>query len=508
VSDEARQHAIACLWPSFRGLQPPAWLLDLVDAGLGGVVLFGSNVETPDQLLALTSELRSHRPALPIALDEEGGDVTRLHLRTGAWSPGNLALGTVDDAAVTGVVASEMARELRVCGITVTLAPVADLLLDVGNPIVGTRSFGADAARASRHVAAFVSATQRQGVAACVKHFPGHGATPVDSHRGAPQVDVAPDLLRTRELAPFHAAVDAGVRAVMVGHVIVPAFDPVVATLSRTIATDLLRGELGFDGLVISDALDMAGASREMGVAEAAVRALAAGIDALCLGPIPGVRAIDAVLEAIVAATHDGRLSTGRLAEAALRGRTLARWLGAARGPQPHAVDTAVGLNAARRAMRVHGQVSPCGDPVVFELRPESTIAAGSVAWGLEDGLRALGAHPRVVAMDAACATLDSALGAARGRALVVVCRDAVRHAWQRDVLARAAEERPDLTIVELGVPCELPPAGAVVLTSGASRASTLAAAEVLTGARAAAPEAFVPTGFPQTAGGMRERDR
>ncbi|HEY6379031.1 MAG TPA: glycoside hydrolase family 3 N-terminal domain-containing protein [Candidatus Dormibacteraeota bacterium] len=508
MSDEARQLAAACLWPSFRGPQPPPWLLDLVDAGLGGVVLFGSNVETPDQLLALTSELRSHRRALPIALDEEGGDVTRLHMRTGAWSPGNLALGTVDDVAVTAEVATEMARELRACGITTTFAPVADLLLDAGNPIVGTRSFGDDAARVSRHVAAFVSATQRQGVAACVKHFPGHGATPMDSHREVPRVEVAPDLLRSRELVAFQAAADAGVRAVMVGHLVVPAFDSVVATLSRTIATDLLRGELGFDGLVISDALDMAGASQETGVAEAAVRALAAGIDALCLGPIPDVRDIDAVLEAIVAATQDGRLSHAHLAEAALRGQTLARWLGAAPGPHPRAIDTTVGLDAARRAVRVHGKVSPCGDPVVFELHPEPTIAAGNAAWGLEDALRALGGHPRMVVMDASYAALDSALGAARGHPLVVVCRDAVRHAWQRDVLARVAGERPDLTIVEMGVPSELPLAGAVVVTSGASRVSTLAAAELLTGARAAAPEAFVPSGFAQTAGGIRERDR
>jgi beta-N-acetylhexosaminidase len=515
ASGDLRRLAAACVWPSFRGPTAPSWFLELLDSGLGGVVLFGSNIATADQLLELTTQLAHGRPGLPIALDEEGGDVTRLHARTGAWSPGNLALGAVDDVALTEQVAAAMARELRACGVTVTLAPVADLLLDLENPIVGTRSFGTAAAGVARHVAAFVRATQGEGVGACVKHFPGHGATRADSHHELPHVDVDRDVLEARELVPFRAAIDAGVQCVMVGHLLVPALDGAVATFSRAIATDLLREELTFTGLVVSDALDMAGASQDVGVAEAAVRALAAGVDALCLGPVPDAGDVATVLEAIVSATRDGRLSAERLAQAADRGSTLSAWLAASRagpaatadGSAPTLVDTQLGLAAARRALRARGPVTPQRGAVVMELRPQSSIAAGSVAWGMHDALRSVGDLPLFVALDSSYAALDSALAAARGRPLIVVSRDAIHHAWQRAVLARVTTERPDVIVVELGVAGEPPPARTVIVTNGASRASTVAAAELLTGLTADGMRAFTPTRQAQSVVSMREGD-
>ena len=516
ATGDLRRLAAACVWPSFHGPTAPPWLLELLDSGLGGVVLFGSNIQTADQLLELTTQLAHGRPGLPIALDEEGGDVTRLHARTGAWSPGNLALGAVDDAALTEQVAAAMARELRACGVTVTLAPVADLLLDPANPIVGTRSFGTAAEGVARHVAAFVRATQDEGVGACVKHFPGHGATSADSHHEVPHVDVDRDVLQTRELVPFRSAIDSGVRCVMVGHLLVRALDGVVATFSRPIATDLLRNELAFTGLVLSDALDMAAASQNVGVAEAAVRALAAGVDALCLGPVPDAADIATALDAIVSATQHGRLSAERLAQAAARGSALSAWLSPAcagspvtpDGLEPTRVDTQLGLAAARRALRVRGPLTRQRDAVVVELRPQPTIAAGSVAWGMRAALRSVGDLPLVLALDSSYAALDSALAAARSRPLVLVSRDAIRHAWQRAVLTRVTRERPDGTVVELGVAGELPPARTVILTNGASRASTVAAAELLTGLTADGVEPFVPARETQSVPGGREGDR
>ena len=175
------------------------------------------------------------------------------------------------------------------------LAPVADTNTNPRNPVIGVRSFGSDPELVARHVAAFVAGTQRQGVAACAKHFPGHGDTAVDSHRELPTVggDLASALL------PFRAAVAAGVQAVMTGHLLVPGLDDAPATISPPILSGLLRAGLGFDGLIVTDALEMRG-SAGRGVPEAAVLALAAGADALCLGHDLHEEAVEAVHAAIV----------------------------------------------------------------------------------------------------------------------------------------------------------------------------------------------------------------
>ena len=215
------------------------------------------------------------------------------------------------------------------------LAPVADANTNPLNPVIGVRSFGADPELVARHVEAFVAGTQRQGVAACAKHFPGHGDTSVDSHHDLPVVEG--DL--EAALLPFRAAIGAGVRAVMTGHLRVPALDELPATLSRRILTGLLREELGFEGLVVTDALEMRAISAGVGVEEGAVLALAAGADSLCLGHDLHEAAVGAVVRAIVAAVRAGRLPLERLEEAAarvdvdgplggepeLRGRTWAR---------------------------------------------------------------------------------------------------------------------------------------------------------------------------------------
>ena len=158
--------------------------------GLGGVVLYAWNVESPEQLRALTDDLRSEREDVLIAIDEEGGDVTRLEAATGSSYPGNGALGVVDDVELTERVAASLGAELADAGVNLDFAPVADVNTNPLNPVIGIRSFGADAGLVARHVAAFVRGLQRAGVAACAKHFPGHGDTSVDSHLALPVVDV------------------------------------------------------------------------------------------------------------------------------------------------------------------------------------------------------------------------------------------------------------------------------------------------------------------------------
>ena len=206
--------AAACLLPGFEGVVVPEWLRRWIDDGLGGVVLFSHNVESPEQLAALTGGLRG----LVVAIDEEGGDVTRLEHERGSSYPGNFALGAVDDVALTEEVGAAIGADLAAVGVNLNFAPVADVNTNPRNPVIGIRSFGSDPALVARHVAAFVGGMQEVGVAACAKHFPGHGDTELDSHHELPTAggDLADALL------PFRAAIDAGVSAIMTAHIRVP----------------------------------------------------------------------------------------------------------------------------------------------------------------------------------------------------------------------------------------------------------------------------------------------
>src|SRR3954471_23564163 len=243
-SDHLRRLADAVLQPGFVGTAPPAWLRRRLADGLGGVALFSRNIVDPAQVAALTAGLRTDHPDVVIAVDEEAGDVTRLESRTGSSRPGNLALGAVDDPELTEAVARDLGHELAAIGVTLNYAPDADVNSNADNPVIGVRSFGSDPALVARHTAAWVRGLQAAGVAACAKHFPGHGNTNVDSHHAAPMIEASRAELSAVELAPFRAAIAGGVQAIMSAHLFVPAIDPdLPATLSRRVLTDLGRGE-------------------------------------------------------------------------------------------------------------------------------------------------------------------------------------------------------------------------------------------------------------------------
>jgi beta-N-acetylhexosaminidase len=453
--------AAACLFPGFDGHAAPDWLKGLLAQGLGGVVLFSRNIADPVQVAALTAALRAEQPDLLVATDEEGGDVTRLETASGSSFPGNLALGAVDDPALTCRVGAAIGGELAAAGIDLDLAPVADVLLDPGSAIVGVRSFGSDPQLVARHVAAFVEGMQSVGIAACVKHFPGHGETVADSHLELPSSDASLEVLRERALPPFAAAVEAGARAVMTAHIRFAAFGDEPATLNQA-AIGFLRAELGFEGVVMTDALEMQGAGGPEGIERSAVRALAAGADALCLGADLTPGEVAGVHDAIVSAVREGALAEERLVEAAGRVAELAAWT----SPRP-LVDRGVGAEAARRALRVEGD--PAGrNPLVVELRPEPTIAAGPAGHGLGELLGAetvrLHEGDRLPLLDA-------------DRPLVLVLRDAHRHPWQRELVI------PGAIVVETGVPGWRPDrVRAFVATHGPGRANLRAAAELLQG--------------------------
>jgi beta-N-acetylhexosaminidase len=324
------------------------------------------------------------------------------------------------------------------------------------------RSFGSDPQLVARHVAAFVDGLQSVGVAACAKHFPGHGEVAADSHVELPTAPTDRETLFARALPPFAAAVEAGVRAVMTAHIRFPALDDEPATLSAALL-GLLRSELGFDGLVITDALEMRAISGTVGLEEGAVRALGAGADALCLGAERTPEEVDRIHAAIVAAVRAGRLPEARMREGARRVAATAAWASA---PRPRH-DREAGAEAARRALRVEGDVTLDGDPLVVELWPEASIAAGEARHGLGE---LLGAETvRLREGDALPPLGDST------RTLVLVLRDAHRHAWQRELVRSSA------VVVETGMPAWRPDGvRAYLATYGAGRANLAAAAEAL----------------------------
>ncbi|MGK5529054.1 glycoside hydrolase family 3 protein [Streptomyces sp. URMC 129] len=507
AADTLTRDALAVLQPAFTGTTTaPPWLLRQLENGMTGVGLFGRNVVSPGQLAGLTAQLRRANPDVLVAIDEEGGDVTRLEVRTGSSFPGNLALGSVDDPGLTRAVAAELGRRLRAVGVTLNWAPDADINTDPRNPVIGVRSFGADPALVARHTVAYVEGLQSAGVAACVKHFPGHGDTSVDSHLALPRVDTDLATLHARELVPFKAAVAAGARSVMSAHILLPALDPDrPGTLSPAVLTGLLRapesaGGLGFQGLIFSDALEMRAVAGTYGLDRGCVLAVAAGADAVCVGGTPSDEAeVLRLRDALVRAVRAGELSEERLHDAAERVRALARWTTAARrdtagGTPAPAGD--VGLTAARRAVRVTPApgagpyAPPTGPAQVAVLTPAVNIAVGAdTPWGvaaelvrLLPGTRA-GTFGRGDAERAGPGALAArVLDAAAGRPLVVVVRDVHRHPWMAAVLGALLAARPDAVVVEMGVP-HAPPAGRLHLaTHGAARVCALAAAEIITG--------------------------
>jgi beta-N-acetylhexosaminidase len=442
--------------------------LRLVEGGLGGTCLFGSNTRGGAQhVRTLVQQVHEAHEAALVAVDEEGGDVTRLHAETGSPLPGPAVLGAVDDPEATAATARALGAELAALGIDLDLAPVADVNSNADNPIIGVRSFGADPEHAARHVAAWVTGLQAAGVAACAKHFPGHGDTGRDSHTELPVLDVPLELLRRRELLPFAAAVAAGTASVMTSHILLPALDDQLpATLSPRVL-GLLRDELGFGGAILTDALDMAGASGGgRGIPRAAVLALVAGADLLCLGPDKDAGLVEAVRDAVVDAVRCGELPEQRLRDAAARVDALRR-----PAPQQDSAPPPDAVDLARRALSVSGALSPLAGALVVRVDTPPTIAVGDVPWGLAADL---------VLDPGDGGALTELLRRAAGSPVVLQVRDA--HRWpQAGALVRAvAQQLPGSVVVEYGwaTPLDLPVPR--VCTSGASTASRDAVAALL----------------------------
>ena len=362
------------LWCGFHGTVAPAELLAQIAAGqVGAVVVFKRNLvidvvqgPVPQEVVdlaaitALNQSLHAAAPqALPvlIAVDQEGGVVQRIRAPATQWPP-MLSLDAhpePDDVALAEAVGVALGRELAAIGFDLDFAPVLDVHTNPANPIIGDRAFGRDAATVTRRALALATGLAKGGVLACGKHFPGHGDTVTDSHLELPRVEHDRARLDAVELAPFAAAAKAGLPMLMTAHVVYPALDPdLPATLSPTIIGGLLRDQLGYRGVIVSDDLDMRAVADHHGAGDAAVAAIRAGCDALLLCRDPDHQL--AARAALLAAGEADATLRARIAESADRIRDLKAQHAARRATEPvPGLDVVGALEHRRLADRLAG---------------------------------------------------------------------------------------------------------------------------------------------------------
>jgi beta-glucosidase-like glycosyl hydrolase len=465
----------ALRWKSDTGFGHETETIDRALAlGVGGFCLFGGEVAAVREL---TAELRSRSDhAMLISADLERG--AGQQFKGAVQLPPLAALGVVDDREVTERAARLTAREALALGVNWIYAPVADVDLEPRNPIVGTRAVGTDAARVAKHVTAWIRGCRAEGVLCCAKHFPGHGRTTDDSHAVLPRVDTARSELEAVDLLPFRAAALAGVDAIMTAHVCYPSLDSddVPATLSRRILTDLLRTQLGFEGIIVTDALIMEGVLRGgTGEEAAAVRALSAGCDAL-LYPNDLVTTAAAIERAAGDAVPEARIADAiaRIAEAADRAPTFR--------------DAPVGMSSDR-AWAVE-----LGARAVTEIRGTPSIATAIDVVTVDDDVGgpypppAREAFPRALRSAGFDARATSVATDGRGLVITVYCD--IR-AWKgrpglsvsaRGSVERLIEARPDACIVLFGHPrlAEETPGANVIAAWGGEEVMQRAAARRL----------------------------
>ena len=485
----------------FTGTTPGTAPLEALRAfGPGALILFARNVGTTEDLRDLVFALRATASPPPlITVDQEGGRVERIHDGVAAL-PSAMAVGATGDVALAEKLGTLVGRDLARLGINVDLAPVADLSLQPRSVVVSTRAYGDDPERVGAFAGAFAHGLERAGVAATVKHFPGHGSTAEDSHVALPRVTADAATLRARDLIPFERAIAGHAASIVItAHVVIEAFDPDrPATLSRKVLTDLLRGELGYDGVVATDCLEMDAIAGGIGTVRGAVEALAAGADLLLISH--RLELAERAAEAIVAAVGSGELPRERLEEAHARVLALRERL--VHPPAlPDGVDEAWPLDAARRAVTVLR-----GDPHLRAGKPVTVISfegdeidnvAASGANARKDELPSLNSALRRrgwksemmrVPLEPMADDVDLLLEhipALGDREFVVVTRDAHLYPGQQDAVMRILALAPDALIVSARSPYDTvlwPQARRMICIYGGQIVSLEGCADVLSG--------------------------
>jgi beta-N-acetylhexosaminidase len=301
---------------------------------LGGIILFARNVESPEQVAEIAREAQTLARDVPlwVSVDQEGGRVARLKSPFTVWPP-MMTLGRSGDEQLAARFAKALAAELKAVGISLDYTPVLDILTNPKNPVIGDRALAERAQDVARFGAIIIETLQAEGIAACGKHFPGHGDTSTDSHFELPLIEHPPDRLDAVELVPFRAAIEARVAAIMTAHILIPALDDTrPATLSARVVDELLKRQLGFEGLVLSDDLEMKAISGRYGLPDATVGAIAAGCDAVLMcGATQEPQAL--ALEALIHAVEAGTLPLTRVEDALARHRRVKERFLAAKQP-------------------------------------------------------------------------------------------------------------------------------------------------------------------------------
>ncbi len=462
---------------------------ELLQAGLGSVILFGYNTPDPETARDLARSIHAAVPDCVIAIDEEGGDVTRLQAATGSSLPTAWALGTLDDVDLTRRVGGALGQLIAACDIDLDLAPVLDVSTDPANPVIGTRAYGDEPDKVTRHARAMASGLREAGIAVCGKHFPGHGATSVDSHTDLPLIDLPEAVLQREHLAPWELA--PWLDAVMTAHVLVPALGErpaSIAAWSRPLLDSLSHG--GFHGLVITDALDMAAVATDPGYGEAAVCALEAGADLLCLGTAmrrDSEQMVREAHEAIRTAIENGRLDASAVAARAARVRTVLQGLRSRRRwlPTP-TIESALeqidilGTGAALAAVQVRHAHLDLQPAAVIDVRGGAAAISQNRRGHLVQALRARG----IDALEhEEGAYLADAFAAPQ---LLVVTRLPRADQREQAALEQVLAARPDAIVVHVGVPEAAPAHRRLVLAFGAGRTMMRAVVDsLLAGARA-----------------------
>jgi beta-N-acetylhexosaminidase len=474
---------------------------------VGGVIYFGANIADAAQVAALSAGLqqaaRSQPPHLPLLIgtDQEGGIVSRLAGVTTVF-PGQMAAGATRDPDLVRAQDQATGAAMRALGVNLDYAPVADVNVDPANPVIGIRSFGARPTLVSTMTAAAVDGFHQAGQVTVAKHFPGHGDTDVDSHTGLPVIHHTPRQWWRIDAPPFQAAIRAGVDEIMIGHIKVPALDDSgqPASLSPVIVTGLLRDRLGYQGVVVTDSLQMAGVLQGHRPAQVAVQAVQAGCDQLLMPGDPGV-----AYHALLSAVRHGRISPAQLDASVARivSLKLARGLASEPAVAPStAADTSrqrtLARELARRSITVVANDRESASGVRHEdrylpLRSKRVYVAGPAAAGLSAALQ-----PELAATGGRIVASP-----AQADVIVAATRDAVADpAQQRLVRGLVASGRPVL-VLATGLPYDLglfPGMRAGVASYSGSAVSLRAAAAVLTGRLP--PLGRLPVAIPAAAGG------
>lgn len=303
----------------FSGTEVTENLKDMIENyHVGGIIYFSRNIKSPEQTARLSNEIQElaveSKPGLPliISADQEGGTVTRLN--GGTHFPGNMVLGAAGDSSLAEKAGKAVALELKNVGINMNLAPVLDVNNNPDNPVIGVRSFGEDPELVARLGSSYSRGLQGEGVISCGKHFPGHGDTDADSHLNLPVIDHNRDRLDEIELLPFCKAIDEGIDSIMTAHISFPTIEPeanLPATLSRNVLTGLLREELGYEGLIITDCMEMNAIADTYGTVEGAVRTVLAGSDTVLISH--SYEKQKKAIEMMLLAVKSGRISEKRI---------------------------------------------------------------------------------------------------------------------------------------------------------------------------------------------------